>query len=278
MSSTYFWRLRSAVQTGIQRTECGIQDTIEVLIGTGKLGFGNYRFFHSLRFSRLSDLQGLLQTGTLLAARSDSLLANRRRNISVVEAFSRTISVPSVSGPVFQVCGYHIDCALADSSQISPSVTKFYSKPMAASGSRAVIGGYLVDTLKLNEHLSSSPSCADIFYGNKSSNSCIKARMSLKKHEKPNTSPIYGYFMYSVGKRWCNFNPSLGSGSRAFHSSLPSSLSAGTAPDVSFDNSGREEQVANSSVSSEEYVLWAVSVFLLVNHYYIVCNLYLCRA
>ena len=96
MPSTYFWRLRSAVQNGIRRTECGIQDLIEVLIGTGKLGFGNCRFFHSLRFSGLADLQGLLQTGTLLAARSDSLLANRRRNISFVGAFSRTISVPSI--------------------------------------------------------------------------------------------------------------------------------------------------------------------------------------
>ncbi|XWS14604.1 hypothetical protein CRYUN_Cryun35bG0023900 [Craigia yunnanensis] len=254
MPSTFFWRLRSAVQNGIQRTECGLQDSIEVLIGTGKLGFGNCRFFHSLRFSGLADLQGLLQTGTFLAARSDSFLANRRRNISVVGAFSRTISVPSVSGPAFQVCGYHIDCALADSRQFSP-VSKYQSKPMAASGSRVVLGGYLVDTLKLkHEHLSSSTSSADIFYGNRNLNSCIKARMSLKNHEKPNNSPIYGYFMYTVGKRWCNFNPWSGSGSRAFHSSLSSCLSAGSSPDVSFDNSGREEQIASSSVSSEEKI------------------------
>ncbi|KAA3466975.1 putative protein phosphatase 2C 55 isoform X1 [Gossypium australe] len=253
MPSTYFWRLRSAVQNGIQRTECGSQDSIEVLIGTGKLGFGNYRFFHSLRFSRLVDLRGLLQPGTVLAARSDSHVANRRRNISVVGAVSRTISVPSVSGPAFQVCGYHIDSVLADSSQIS-SVSKLQSKPMAASGSRVVIGGYLVDTSKLkHEHLSSSKSSTDIFYSNKSLNSCIKARMSLKNPEKPNNSPIYGYFMYSVGKRWCNFDSLLGSGSSAFHSSLHC-LSAGTVPDVSFDNSGSEEQGNNSSVSSEEKI------------------------
>ncbi|XVF63906.1 hypothetical protein PTKIN_Ptkin09bG0124100 [Pterospermum kingtungense] len=253
MPSNFIWRLRSAVQNGIQRTGCGLQDSIEILIGTGKIGFGNYRFFHSLGFSGLADLEGLLQTGTFLAARSDSILANRRRNISVVEAFSRTISVPSVSGPAFQVCGYHIDCVLADSSEISPSVRKFQSKPMAASGSRVVIGGYLVDTLKLkHEHLSSTTSAAEIFYGTRSLNSCIKARMSLKNPEKPNNSPVYGYFMYSAGKRWCNFNPLSGSGSRAFHTSLPSFLSAGTAPDVSLDNSGREDLASNSSASSEE--------------------------
>ncbi|MFQ6621804.1 hypothetical protein Gotur_002280, partial [Gossypium turneri] len=266
MPSTYFWRLRSAVQNGIQRTECGSLDSIEVLIGTGKLGFGNYRFFHSLRFSRLADLRGLLQPGTVLAARSDSHVANRRRNISVVGAVSRTISVPSVSGPAFQVCGYHIDSVLADSSQIS-SVSKLQSKPMAASGSGVVIGGYLVDTSKLkHEHLSSSKSSTDIFYSNKSLNSCIKARMSLKNPEKPNNAPIYGYFMYSVGKRWCNFDSLLGSGSRAFHSSLHC-LSAGTVPDVSFDNSGSEEQGNNSSMSSEEYVFCALFNFLLLNYY-----------
>ncbi|KAK8648984.1 hypothetical protein V6N13_129722 [Hibiscus sabdariffa] len=255
MPSTYFWRLKSAVQNGIQRTEWGIQDSIGVLIGTGKLGFGDYRLFHSLRFSTLAELQGLLQTGTLLAARSDSLLANRRRNISVVGAVSRTISVPSVSGPAFQVCSYHFDSALADSSQISSSVSKLLSKPMAASGSRVVIGGYLVDTAKLkHEYLSSSTSSADIFYSNKRLNSCIKARMSLKNPEKPNNSLIYGYFIYSVGRKWCNFNTLLGSGSRVFHSSSPSCLSAGTAPDVSFDNSGSEEQVNNSSTSSEEKI------------------------
>ncbi|KAK8705632.1 hypothetical protein V6N13_049230 [Hibiscus sabdariffa] len=207
MPSTYFWRLKSAVQNGIQRTEWGIQDSIEVLIGTGKLGFGDYRLFHSLRFSTLADLQGLLQTGTLLAARS---------------------------------------CF---------PVSKLLSKPMAASGSRVVIGGCLVDTAKLkHEYLSSSTSSADIFYGNKRLNGCIKARMSLKNPEKPNNSLIYGYFMYSVGKKWCNFNTLLGSGSRAFHSSLPSCFSAGTAPDVSFDSSGSEEQVNNSSASSEEKI------------------------
>ncbi|XP_022769225.1 probable protein phosphatase 2C 55 isoform X2 [Durio zibethinus] len=274
MPSTYFWRLRSAVQNGIHRTDCGLQDSIEVLIGTRKLGFGNCRFFHSLRFLGLADLQGLLPTGTFLAARSDSLLPNRRRNISVVGAFSRTISVPSVSGPAFQVCGYHIDCALADFSQIPP-VCKFQSKPMAASGSRVVFGGDFIGTLKLkHEHLSSLTSSADIFYGNGNLNGCIKARMSLKNHEKPNRSPIYGYFIYSVGKRWCNFNPWSGSGSRAFLSSLSSCLSFGTVPDVSFDNSGHEEQVASSSVSAEEYALCALSNFLLPNHYDIFCKLY----
>ncbi|KAK8354238.1 hypothetical protein V6Z12_A05G208900 [Gossypium hirsutum] len=154
MPSALFLKL-STVRNGIQRTECKLQDSLEILIGKGKLGFRNYRFFHSSRLSGHADLQGFLPSGTVLAACSDSLSVNRGRNISAVGAFSRTVSVPSVSGPAFQ-------------------------------------------------------------------------------------------FLHGIGKRWCNCNLSSGSGSRAFHGSLPSCLSAGTARDVSFDNSGGEEQVPSS--------------------------------
>ncbi|MBA0866064.1 hypothetical protein Goshw_017589 [Gossypium schwendimanii] len=242
MPSALFLKLRSAVRNGIQRTECELQDSLEILIGKGKLGFRNYRFFHSSSLSGLADLQGFVPSGTVLAACSDSLSVNCGRNISAVGAFSRTVSVPSVSGPAFQVCRYHIDCALVDSSQIPPPVSKCQSNPMAVSSSGVVIGGF-VDSLKLKHgHLSSSASSADILYGNRS----IHPRISFKNLEKPNNYAIYGQLLHSIGKRWCNCNLSSGSGSRAFHSSLPSCLSAGTARDVSFDNSGGEEQVTSS--------------------------------
>ncbi|MBA0808086.1 hypothetical protein Gohar_023849, partial [Gossypium harknessii] len=242
MPSALFLKLRSAVRNGIQRTECKLQDSLEILIGKGKLGFRNYRFFHSSSLSGLTDLQGFFPSGTVLAACSDSLSVNCGRNISAVGAFSRTVFVPSVSGPAFQVCRYHIDCALVDSSQIPPPVSKCQSNPMAVSSSGVVIGGF-IDSLKLKHgHLSSSASSADILYGNRS----IHPRISLKNLEKPNNYAIYGQLLHSIGKRWCNCNLSSGSGSRAFHSSLPSCLSAGTARDVSFDNSGGEEQVTSS--------------------------------
>ncbi|KAE8656574.1 putative protein phosphatase 2C 55 [Hibiscus syriacus] len=265
MPSAYFLRLTSAVRNGIQRTECVPQDSLEVLIGKGKLGFRNYRSFRSSRFLGLVDLQGLLRTGTVLAASLDSLSVNRRRNISVVGVFAQAIFVPSVSGPAFQVCGYHIDSSLVIPGPIPLPVSKFQSTPMASSCSGVVIGGYLIHTSKLkHRHLSSSTSNGDIFYGNRSLNSRIIPRTSLKNQEKSNNRPIYRHFMYSAGKRWFNFNPSSGSGSgsRAVHSSLPSSLLSGTVPDVSFDGSGCEElasgsgceELASSSGSSEEKI------------------------
>ncbi|GKV29878.1 hypothetical protein SLEP1_g38756 [Rubroshorea leprosula] len=255
MPSSYFTRLRSAVQNGIHRTvngqEFGLLDSLDGLIGQGKFGFGNYRLFHSLQFSALVDLQVLLQPGTVFAARSDSLLGNRRRNLSVVEALSRTFSVPSVSGPAFQVCGYHIDRALSDPIQIP--ISKFHSIHMAASGSRAPVGAYHLDTLTSRHGNRSLSTSAGIFYSDRSLSSCRKVSMSLKQNtEKPNRSQIYGYLIFSAGKRCYNFDHYFLSGPRDFHSSSPSCLSAGTAPDVSFDNSSREDQLASSAVLSEE--------------------------
>ncbi|KAK8646525.1 hypothetical protein V6N13_120309 [Hibiscus sabdariffa] len=85
MPSAYFLRLSltSAVRNGIQRTECELQDSLQVLIEKGKLGFRNYRSFHFSRFWGLADLRRLLRTGTVLAASSDSLSVNHRSQTRV---------------------------------------------------------------------------------------------------------------------------------------------------------------------------------------------------
>ncbi|KAK8642450.1 hypothetical protein V6N13_011792 [Hibiscus sabdariffa] len=69
----------------LKRTECDceLQDSLEVLIETGKLGFRNYRPFHFSRFLGLADLRALLPTGTVLAASSDSLSVNHRSQTRV---------------------------------------------------------------------------------------------------------------------------------------------------------------------------------------------------
>lgn len=250
MPSTSFWRLRTAIQRSIGVQEGTLQDSVDVVIGQGKSLFGSSRLFHSLSSSAPTDLHVLLRPGTVFAAGSE--LVSRRRNISAVGALSRTLSIPSVSGPSFQVCAYHIDCVLAEPGNFTVS-GKFQNKPMAASGSRAVLSECSLDVLSSrHKHLPIPTSSARTFYSNRSFESCSKASMSLKNHEQPRDNVIYGYFMYNAAKRWCNSHPFIGSGPRDFHSTSSTGLSAGTAPDVSFDNSTREEQVANSTDSSEQ--------------------------
>lgn len=245
MPSTNFSRLRTAIQRSIVGQEVRLQDPFDVVIGQGKSLFGSSSLFRTLSSSTHTDLHALLRPGTVYAARSE--LVSRKRNISVFGALSRMLSIPSVSGPSFQVCAYHIDCALAEPVHLN--------KAMAACGSRAVLGECSLDNLaSRHKRLPLTTDSSSIVYSNRGSESCRKASMSLKKREQPNDNVIYGYFICNAVKRWCISHPYTGSGPRDFHSTSSTCFSAGTAPDVSFDNSAREEQLANSTDSSEQYV------------------------
>ena len=108
MPSNYISGLSTAFKREIQRSiavqEGALQDRVGVLIGQGKLLFGSTRLFHLSPLSTFGDLHVLLRPGTVAAAQSNLNLVNRRRNLSVFEALSRTFSIPSVSGPSFQIC------------------------------------------------------------------------------------------------------------------------------------------------------------------------------
>ncbi|KAG6624837.1 probable protein phosphatase 2C 55 isoform X1 [Carya illinoinensis] len=250
MPSTYFSRLRNAFRRSIVGQEAGLRGSLDLVIGDGSLLFRSSRTFHSLSSSTPTDLHVLLRPGTVFAATSE--LASRRRNISVVGALSRTLHTPSVSGPSFQICAYPIGCTLAEPGHLMIS-SKFQNTPMASCGSRPVFTGSSLDILTSRQkHLSSWTSNASIFYSNRSFESCSKASMSLKNYNKPDKNVIYGYFMYNVAKRWCNSQPFKEPKQRDFHGTSSTRFSAGTAPNLSFDNSACEEQLDNSTDSSEQ--------------------------
>lgn len=257
MPSPYFSRLRNVVRRLIVGDDGVAQDSVNLFLGKGKLLFGNSWLLHSRSFSGLSDLQALLQTGTVVPASLDSQVVNRRKKLSVVGAISRTFAIPSVSGPSFQVCGYHIDIVLSDPIQVSIS-SKLRNKPMAASGSRVLFGECYRNSLisRRDQCLPVSDS-ASIIYSNRNRRfeSCQNATMSLKNRGQPNKSAIYGYFIYEVGKRLYGSFPILGSGSREFHSSSSTCFSVGPARDVSFDNSSREEQLSRSADSFDQKII-----------------------
>ncbi|KAF8405187.1 hypothetical protein HHK36_010087 [Tetracentron sinense] len=255
MPSTYFSRLNLAFRSGFRRSisgqEGGIQNSLEVLLEQGKLLFGNSGLSLSVPFSTLSDVHLLLQPGTVFAARSDSHIVTHRRNIFALGALSRTVCTP-VSGPSFQVCEYHINHLLSNSTQVSFG-NPFQKKVMAACGSRAVFRDLYLDNLRHGDP-SNSTNRAGLFYSDRSIDSCQKASMSLRNQEPSNNYFVYGYFMFDVARRSSNSNPFLKAGSKDLHSSS-ACHSTGAAPNVSFDGSAREEQLANSTVSSDEKIL-----------------------
>ncbi|RZB67946.1 probable protein phosphatase 2C 55 isoform X2 [Glycine soja] len=240
MPSNYFSRLGVSIRRSVVGKEGRIRDSAEVLIGQGKLWFGSSKFFHSVQSSYFVELQLLVRPGIALASSSE--LAGKRRTLSVVDTLSRTFSVPSVSGPSFQVCGYHIGSALAGPDQFS-SGTKFRIKTMAAHLPRIVVGESCLDnpTLKGSCRSLSTKNSYSICLSTKLRNGG-KVSMSLRNHQQPDNSAVYGYFIYNAAKTWCNSHPYMQSGSGDFHTLSSSCYSVGPAHDVPFDTSAHEEQ------------------------------------
>lgn len=252
MPSPYFSRFRIALGRSIAGEEGGLKESF---IGKGKHFFGISKFTNSRTSSTRSDSHQFSQPGSDIGGRLDSQSTNRRKNLSAVGAISRTLSIPSVSGPSLQVCGYHIDCARLCPSQF-PIRSKHQNNLMAASASKIVFGEFRVDDLVASQGqrlLSNNSAYLRNGNRNRSIHQCHKVSMCLKNQEPPNTNAIYGFFTYEVGKRWYSSYAAGNSETRDFHSSSSTCFSAGTARDVSFDNSANEEQLAGSA-DSPEYV------------------------
>ncbi|XP_024976496.1 probable protein phosphatase 2C 55 isoform X3 [Cynara cardunculus var. scolymus] len=149
MPSNYFSRLRGSFRQGIQRSyvvlEGSFLDSLEVLPVNGKLLFDKPAFYYRT-FAAFSDLNILFQRGTPVAAQSNIQSASKKKNLSVVGAVSRTLSIPSVSGPPFQVCGYHVDNLLAGRSRFPLGIGS-HKVPMSLSGSNALLGRYSLNNL-----------------------------------------------------------------------------------------------------------------------------------
>ncbi|KAL0727735.1 hypothetical protein Bca4012_023828 [Brassica carinata] len=204
----------------------GLQKQVKILIG---LGFGGYRGFHS----RFATPHGFLEP-----AGSDLLLISERRNLSVLGALSRTFSVPSVSGPAFQVCGYHVDLLLSEASAPGESMASL------GGGSKSLF----LDPLVSSKRYAGVRVCGD---GPSRGRVSMRLGGGRDQGDNNNNSTVYGYFAYRAAKKWIAFNPKSGGlGFRGLHGSLLSRFSAGNAPDVSFDNSPTEEQQVRGSSDS----------------------------
>lgn len=251
MLSGKFSRLRTAMQISIVGREGGVQDFLGVLIGQGKLLFNSSsRLFHSVNNSSCADLRVILRPGIALAASSE--LVEQRRSLSLVGTLSRTFSIPSLSGPSFKICGYHIGCAFSEPTQLSIS-RNLNGNSMAAHLARTVVGQYCDDKLKSKgSHQSLSTKTDSNLCLGRSLENGRKLSMELKNPKQPDSRGLYGYFIYNVVKTWQRFNSYADSGSRDFHSE--SSTCLWPSPDVPIDTSVREEQLTNSADSSEQYV------------------------
>ncbi|XP_042509408.1 probable protein phosphatase 2C 55 [Macadamia integrifolia] len=259
MPSAYFSKLNLELRSGIRRLIVGqqveLQSSVEVLLGQGKLLFTNSGLSLVRPISTIGEALLYVRPDVISAVRSDPKIVNRRRNLSVVGAVSRTFSIPSVSGPSCQVCEYHIDRILSDSTPVllgSPVRRTL----MAACSSGSLLGQHFLDNIaSRNDPFSNSIKGSGVSYCNKSLDSCRKATMSLRNQEPSNNYMTYGYFIFDVARRSCSSNPLIGPWTKKFYSSSSACYSTGAASEVSFDGSAREEQIPSSVASSDQKIL-----------------------
>ncbi|KAJ0818695.1 putative protein-serine/threonine phosphatase [Helianthus annuus] len=260
MPNTYFSKLRGIFRQGVQKTnivpEAIFQDSLELLIGHGKLLFGKPRFYSgSGAFVKPSDLNVLLQQYSPCAAQLNLQPASKKKNLSVMGAVSRTFSTPSVSGPSFQVCGYHVENLQSGSSNFSTSISNL-KMPVALCSSKALVkGGYLSNIASTRENLIGSIDNFGISSNIRSFHSFRKISMNSRNNNQPDGFSIYGYFIYHVAKTNGGLNEFLGFQLKSFHVSVPACLTAGTASDMFSDNRVPDDHVTNSADSSDRKTL-----------------------
>ncbi|KZV20196.1 putative protein phosphatase 2C 55-like [Dorcoceras hygrometricum] len=251
MPSNYFSNLRRAIKNEVWRTisrnNSGVQEQENDLIGRGKLLFGHSEFHHVPSW-KFTNPQLLVHPGTVATAQANSHITSRRKNLSVAGAVSRAISIPSVSGPSFQVCGYHSESLFSES---SPVLSLNLQKALIATcGSRlSPTNCSSLKTRPANPGVAAHQFFSS--YNTRSFHSCSKVSVSSRNREQPNKMSFYGYFIHNFSRRKGSGSPLVGFDFKAIHISSSTCSVAGTACDVSFDNSTREEQQLSSADSSE---------------------------
>ncbi|KAI7734199.1 hypothetical protein M8C21_003400 [Ambrosia artemisiifolia] len=232
MPFSYFSKLKGSFRQRIQQSyvvlEGSFVESLEVLPVHGKLLFHKPGVYYRT-FAAFCDLNLISQRGTPVAAQSNLKSASQRKNLSVIGAVSRTLSIPSVSGPPFQVCGYHVDHML----------TGHHKLPMTLSGSNASLGRFFLNN-STARHMHLFASNGDTNISDVRRRFLSGCQISMRNKEQLDVSFPYGYFICSERE--------------SFHSS-PACFSASTAADVSFDNSASVNQVASSTDSNNRTIL-----------------------
>ncbi|CAM8912467.1 unnamed protein product [Rhodiola kirilowii] len=250
MSPRYFSKITTLAKCGNHGRDTDLKALVGFLTEHGKIMLGNPRFFYFIPAAALAELQLASRTGSSSIARYDP---NQRRNPSIVDAISRTVAIPSVSGQSYRVCGYHIDQLLDDvvGSSTSTNGIQLKNKDAIPSARKALLINSFVN--------SSTPKCEDmsvsISHGNMLSHNqhsgTFRRQQSFLKRQQVNAANLVHRQLCSVAVRIGLRNSYACDGHRGFHTSTFASVFAGAASEESLD-SNVSGDVLGSSVSSSE--------------------------
>lgn len=264
MPPHYFSKFTTLAKRGNHGRDTDLKALVGFLTEHGKTLLGNPRFFYFIPAAALAELQLASRTGTSLVARSDP---NQRRTPSIVDAISRTVAIPSVSGQSYRACGYHLDQLLGDSvgSSIINRDVQLIKSIVPSARKALLINAFLNSFNSKTQGMSVSVSHGNIQNVDPHIESFRRQQALEKKQEVSGSSLVHRQLCNVAVRIGLKTSPSCG-GFRGFHTSTFASVFAGAASEESLDTNISGDVVETSAASSpEQYVSQLVFALIFKN-------------
>ncbi|XP_018676934.2 probable protein phosphatase 2C 55 isoform X2 [Musa acuminata AAA Group] len=165
---------------------------------------------------------------------------------SIVGTFYRMISVPSLTGASWYSCIHNVGRLVSESTRSSSCV--LFERNMAFS-CNSLPGGAEWVTHHQNRKMLGSFLSFDAYFSHGNFDYCSRSCKTLRIQELSNSTAVYRHIWSSaIGESFNLFSPN---GIKVLSSSFFTSFSTGAASDMSLGGSPQEEQLDNSSSSSD---------------------------
>nr|XP_018676934.1 PREDICTED: probable protein phosphatase 2C 55 isoform X2 [Musa acuminata subsp. malaccensis] len=165
---------------------------------------------------------------------------------SIVGTFYRMVSVPSLTGASWYSCIHNVGRLVSESTRSSSCV--LFERNMAFS-CNSLPGGAEWVTHHQNWKMLGSFLSFDAYFSHGNFDYCSRSCKTLRIQELSNSTAVYRHIWSSaIGESFNLFSPN---GIKVLSSSFFTSFSTGAASDMSLGGSPQEEQLDNSSSSSD---------------------------
>ncbi|KAJ8510341.1 hypothetical protein OPV22_000775 [Ensete ventricosum] len=165
---------------------------------------------------------------------------------SIVGAFYRVISVPSLTGASWHSCIHNVGSLVSESTQSSSFV--LFERNMAFP-CNSLPGGAEWVTHNQNRKMLGSFLSFDAYFSHGNFDYCSRLCKTLRFQELSSSNAVYRHiWSTAIGESFNLFSPN---GIKVLCSSFFTSFSTGAASDMSLGGSPQEEQLDNSSNSSD---------------------------
>uniref|UniRef100_A0A0D6QZ40 Protein phosphatase n=1 Tax=Araucaria cunninghamii TaxID=56994 RepID=A0A0D6QZ40_ARACU len=285
-SAQYFQRLKTAFEATCQRAfySLELKQSASGWLKRGNLLSLDIPFLYSSCVDSLTSVAGLRNFSRFSQSSNTCLdqTVDQGKALSVSEALSRMFAIPSVYGPSWQACEYHAHVFLVGNSPLSSS--KYSTKTLSTRrllgrattyNSKAAVsdlGNPRLEGIRTSVKITSSALSLHcrIHNRNDSFNRCLQiasfhsiggnSNCGGNEDKSENGGPrevnlVSGLFAFHIFKTGAWLQWVWRPGAKGFHSSSSFFNTARAAREISFNNSAKDDNVDDSSTTSDQTLL-----------------------